>query len=446
MSGVMIADQMGLGKTVQALAVLAATEAFPAVVVCPASLKLNWKKEIQIWLPDRTVEVVSGAKPSTGHRHADITVINYDILDSWVDHFDSPRAIVLDESHYIKNGTTIRTKAAIRLSDRMDDDAVRICLSGTPIVNTPSEVVTQLRFLHRINEFGGVGGFKKRYQRETNLVELNRKLRSICMVRRRKDDVLKELPPKRWSTITLTGDPAVMREYRKAEDNIVSYLAEAARKAAEESGATTDEAKKSAWQAALRAQSAEHLVAISALKRLATKAKIQSCYEWIEDFMATDSKLVVFAHHRHVVDEIAERYCDGLKITGEVHQDLRQPVVDRFQNEEAQQVLACSIKAAGVGLTLTAASDVLFIEQGWTPADMDQAADRCHRIGQTDSVTAWNMVCANTIDETISDLIARKRSVVDAATDGKGAESEYEGSVLGSLLIDLASRGIDPSS
>ena len=440
MSGAMIADQMGLGKTVQALALLAATEAFPAVIVCPASLKLNWKREAETWLPGRSIRILSGTKPAL--IDADIVILNYDILDPWVDSLSNLRALILDESHYIKNGATIRTKAAIRLSDSMDRDSIRLCLTGTPVVNVPGEIVTQLRFLHRIEEFGGISEFRNRYQSGKNLPELNRRLRASLMVRRRKDDVLTELPPKRWSTIIVEGDPAVMREYRKAEESIVSFLAEQARKSAEESGATTEEAKRAAWEAATRASAAEHLVAVTALKRLAAKAKVAAARQWIADFIETGSKLVLFAHHREIVDLLGGEFADGCCITGQTPIEDRQSAVDRFQNVEEQKIIACSLKAAGVGITLTAASDLLFIEQGWTPADMEQAADRCHRFGQTDSVTAWNMIAAGTIDEDISALIAAKRIIVDAATDGIDPEGQ-RGSVLGDLLVRLAQRGLD---
>lgn len=439
MSGVMIADQMGLGKTVQALAVLAATEAFPALIVCPASLKMNWQREAERWIPGRSVQILSGTKP---HRtEADVLILNYDILDGWADAIDGLRAVILDESHYIKNGATIRTKAAIRLSDRLDPEAIRLCLTGTPVVNVPGEIVTQLRFLHRIEEFGGVAEFRNRYQTGKNLPELNRRLRASLMVRRRKDDVLTELPPKRWSSIVVEGDPTIMREYRKAEDDIVFFLAEQARRNAEASGATTEEAKRAAWEQATRAEAAQHLVAVTALKKLAARAKVSAARQWIADFVETGSKLVLFAHHREIVDLLDEEFAHGCSISGDTPILDRQAAVDRFQNVEEQKTIACSLKAAGVGITLTAASDLLFLEQGWTPADMDQASDRCHRFGQTDSVTAWTMICAGTIDEDIASLIASKRIIVDAATDGIEPEGE-RGSVLGDLLIRLTEKGL----
>ena len=440
--GVLIGDEMGLGKTIQGLAVLQATKAFPAVIVCPASLKLNWKRELEKWIPNIKVKVLSGT--SGVMPDADVYVINYDILSHWVEKFVSIKALVLDESHYVKNGQAQRSKASIRLSDKVDEGGVLLCLSGTPVVNVPLELLTQLRVIHRLEEFGGATVFRRQYGHSGRraLSTLNRKLRASCYVRRRKAEVLTELPPKRWSEVVVEGDPAIMREYKKAEADIIKYLTELAMKLAQDSGATTEEARNEAWKKALRARAAENLVAIATLKQLAAKAKMKVAGQWIEDFLSNDKKLVVFGWHRDVVDEIAVKFSNGIKIQGGITSERRQEAVDLFQNSDEQKVIACNIKAAGVGLTLTAASDVLFLEQGWTPSDMEQGADRCHRIGQTDSVTAWLMLTANTIDEDIAMLIHNKRAVVDKVIDGM-TEDEQEESVAIELMMALAQRGIE---
>jgi SNF2 family DNA or RNA helicase len=321
-------------------------------------------------------------------------------------------------------------------------------LSGTPIVNTPTEIVTQLRVINRLEDFGGATKFRNTYGRATarNLAALNRKLRSTCYVRRRKADVLTELPPKMWSQVVVEGDPKIMTEYREAEANIVSYLAELARQMALDSGLSDKEAQEEAWRKAMRARAAEQLVAISTLKQLSAKAKMNAAKEWIENFLENDKKLVVFGWHRDVVDLIAENFSNGVKIQGGISAEKRQVAVDLFQTEDKQKVIACNIKAAGVGLTLTSASDVLFLEQGWTPADMEQAVDRCHRIGQTDSVTGWLMVTANTIDEDIAMLIDNKRTIVNRAIDGSDSDEMEEHSLLGDLLVSLAERGMSQAS
>lgn len=433
-----IADEMGLGKTVQAIATLKALNAFPALIVCPASLKVNWKREVQKWIPDHSVEVLSGTTPRA--MSADVRIINYDILHAWAPSFTGLKALVLDESHYIKNGSTRRAKAAIELSDAVDAEGTVLCLTGTPVLNNPTELIPQLRVLGRLKEFGGVGEFRRRYGYGTNLTDLNRRLRTTCYVRRRKADVLTELPPKRWSTVVVEGDSETMSEYREAERNLLTYLADKAREYALDSGASNLEADSMAWQAMMRAKAAEHLVAVTNLKKIAARAKMKAAEAWMGDFLETGKKLVAFGWHRATVDMVAEKFARGVKIQGGMNDEARQASVDTFQTDDEQKVISCSIRAAGVGLTLTAASDVVFLEQGWTPADMEQAADRCHRIGQSDSVTAWNLICADTIDEYIADLIAAKRALVDAATEG-GAD-QNQASVLGDLLVRLASRGL----
>lgn len=433
-----IADEMGLGKTVQAIATLHASESFPALIVCPASLKMNWQREVKKWLPNRSVEILTGTTSRT--TTADVRIINYDILHAWAESFIDLKGLVLDESHYIKNATTRRAKAAIELSDRVDAEGTVLCLSGTPVLNNATELIPQLRVINRLKDFGGVKEFRRRYGYGANLTELNRKLRSTCYVRRRKSEVLTELPPKRWSDIVVEGDATVMKEYREAEQNLVAYLAVKAREFALAEGATDMQAREAAWQAQMRAQAAEHLVAVTNLKKLAARAKMKAAEEWINDFLESGKKLVAFGWHRATVDMVADQFAHGVKVQGGMDDAARQASVDAFQTDEEQKVISCSIKAAGVGLTLTAASDVLFLEQGWTPADMEQAADRCHRIGQTDSVTAWTLLCADTIDEYISELIANKRALVDAATEG--GDDIKQASVLGDLLVRLASRGL----
>ena len=440
-------------NTPQGLAVLKAANAFPAVVVVPSSLKINWKREAERWIPGIKVQVISGTQGTLDSglfEPPDLYVINYDVLVHWTDKFPPLQGMILDESHYIKNGSAIRTKACVRLSDRVVEGGVRLCMSGTPVVNRPNELITQLRVIGRLEEFGGPKGFKSSYGTSSGraLASLNRKLRSSCYVRRRKDDVLKELPPKQWSQIYVEGDREIMAEYREAEADIIRYLAELAREFALASGATTAQAQDEAWKKALKARSAEQLVAIGTLKQIAARAKMASAREWVENFLDGDKKLIVFGWHRATVDNIAENFSGGVKIQGGQSMDVRQSYVDKFQNEDDQKVISCQIKAAGVGLTLTAASDVLFLEQGWTPGEMDQAVDRAHRIGQTDSVTGWVMMCANTIDEDIAALIDAKRVVVNRVTDGSAEDDEEMGSqdIGGDLLVMLAERGLAQAS
>ena len=188
----------------------------------------------------------------------------------------------------------------------------------------------------------------------------------------------------------------------------------------------------------MKAQAAEQLVAVNTLKRLSADAKYSATIEWIDNFLATDNKLIVFTWHKSIADRLANHY-GAVKLTGDTSTDERAHNVDTFQNDPNCRLFVSTMKAGGVGITLTAASDVLFIEQGWTPADMDQAADRAHRIGQRDSVTAWTLIAEGTIDEDIKELINYKRGLVEASTDGKLMDDRQN--VLTDLLIRLARRG-----
>ena len=415
--GVLIGDEQGLGKTVQAIAVLEATQSFPAVVVAPASLRRNWTKEIARFLPHRSVERIEGSKPK--RLEADITVVSWESLHGHADHA-LPCAVVFDELHRAKNPKARMTKAAITLADRVrSQNGISIGLTGTPVLNRPSEVAAQLRILGRLDEFGGESGFELRYVKSDEYrAELNDQMRAKCFVRRLKKEVLTELPPKVHVVLDLDGDPDLMDEYHILQQGLSDEVEQIARKAEEASGSTDDLIRQAAVDQALQTESGSFFGKLERLTQIAADAKMPEIEDWIEEFLETGKKLVVFARHRKIVNAIADKYGNGCKIQGGMSDKQKQECIDKFQNDDSQKVIACSIKAGGVGHTLTAASDVLFIEQGWNPADQDQAADRCHRMGQRDSVTVYTSICIDTIDEGIYNVIENKRKVVDEITDG----------------------------
>ncbi len=450
-----IADEMGLGKTVQALATLQHLKAFPAIIVCPASLKLNWLRESFKWLPGKGCEVWDGKRGWPGH----VNIINYDVLGRQLERLKGlqPKAVVFDESHVLKNSRAIRTKAAKEIAAVAN---VRLCLTGTPVLNRPAELISQLDILGRLQEFGGYWQFVKRYCQAyksnfgldtsgaSNLEELNQRMRATCFIRRNKADVLKELPPKQRSIVPV---PISNRaEYQKAERELIAWLKETAMKdeTFEASLALLSEEERMekkrehSEEVAEKARNAEELVRIEALKRLAAHGKMDAVTEWIEDFLESGEKLVLFAHHVDVVQDLARRF-NGDSITGQTPIADRQKAVDRFQKDPAAKVIALNLQAGGVGLTLTAASNVAFIELGWTPGIHDQAEDRCHRIGQHDQVTAWYLLGEQTIDEEIQSLIDKKRIVVNAATDGK-IEQQQTG-MMTDLLARLKTKGDENS-
>jgi hypothetical protein len=410
-----IADEQGLGKTVQALATLEVDQAFPAVVVCPASMKLMWERETAHWLPQRKVAVLDGRTDATWTEaalEADLLVLNYDILDAHADRLAElgPRALVLDESHYVKNPGARRTKAALRLAGRLPDGALRLALTGTPILNRPDELVPQLRALGRLREFGSGARLSRRFRRAASDDRLHWNLRAHCYVRRTKAQVLPQLPAKRHDTVPVLLSNE--QEYRHAERDVIGWLQTLPL------DLRTLDAKLAA---ALRA---EQLVRLNNLRQLAVRGKLPTALAWIADFLASDEPLVVFAEHVATQHAVLERFPDALHILGADSTENRQRAVDAFQAEDGPQLIVCSMKAASQGITLTRASNVAFLELDWTPARHDQAEDRLHRIGQESAVSAWYLLAPDTIDETMAELLERKRSVIDAITEGQVRDEE----------------------
>ena len=408
-----LADEQGLGKTIEALAAIEADGAYPAVVVCPASLKLNWLREIERWLPGRGVRVLMG----TGRGSlplAEITVVNYDILAARLDELRAlePRALVLDESHYCKNAAAKRTQAVQRLAAAVPNDGLVMALTGTPVMNRPPELIAQLRILGRLHDFGSGAQFGRRFRGPDAHLRLHWHLRARCFARRLKSEVLPQLPAKTRAVVPVELDNEA--EYRLAERDVVAWLQ------SQPLDLRTLDAKVAA---ALRA---ERLVRLNALKLLAARGKLHGALAWIHDFLSSGERLVVFAHHREIQRALRERFPGALHILGADSPAAREAALHAFQSPdgEGNQLIVCSIDVAGQGLTLTRSSNVAFLELDWTPAKHDQAEDRCHRIGQQDAVNATYLLAADTIDETIATLLERKRAVIGAVTDGRAEDEE----------------------
>jgi SWI/SNF-related matrix-associated actin-dependent regulator of chromatin subfamily A-like protein 1 len=418
---VLIADEMGLGKTIQALAYLQLhPELRPAVIICPASLKLNWAKEIRETMTQATnTQILQGKRV---HKlHGQIVIINYDILPFWLAALTAfePKVIIGDEIHYIKSNSAKRTKAVKQLAKEVKHV---LALSGTPIVNRPIEIFNALsiispglfafkQFTHRYCA-AKFNGFGWDFTGATNTEELHKKLTETVMIRRKKADVLKDLPDKMYSFIPMELDN--QEEYDSIESDVIGYLRTAKGEAAAD-----------------KASNAEIIVQIELLKQSAVRGKLASALEWVEDFLESGEKLVLFATHKFVIDAVMARFESiAVKIDGSVDGFERQIAVEAFQQNPKLKLFVGNIKAAGVGLTLTAASNVAFIEFPWTPGELNQAIDRCHRIGQKDTVSVHYLMAPDTIDEKIAKLLDKKTKVLDGVLDGKKTDE-------GSLLIEL---------
>jgi len=408
--GTFLADEQGLGKTVEALAALEADGAFPAVVVCPASMKLGWERETQRWLPHRSVSVVQGR--GTVPAAAEITIVNYEVVAA---HYptltrERPRGLVVDESHYCKNPQAKRTQAVRRLSAAVAPGGLRLALSGTPVLNHAEELIAQLRIIGRMEEFGSGASFARQFRGMVSEERLHWHMRRACFVRRLKSEVLPQLPAKRQVVIPVALNNEA--EYRLAERDVIAWLR----------SQPLDLSELNAKIAAtLRAQ---RLAQLGTLQRLAARGKLAAALAWIEDFLASEEALVVFARHVEVQRAVVARFPHALHLLGEDSLERRDAAIRSFQEPEGPRLIVCATRVAAQGITLTRASNVAFLELEWTPAMHDQAEDRCHRIGQRDAVTAWYLLAANTIDETMARLIQRKRATVAAVTDGRAIDDD----------------------
>jgi len=417
-----LADEQGLGKTIEALAAIEVDRAYPAIVVCPASLKLNWMREIGRWLPARSAQVLDGNRGTVAA--ADVTVVNYDIVAGRLEALTAlaPRAVALDESHYCKSPGAKRTQAAQRLCAAVPRGGLVLALTGTPVMNRPPELISQLRILGRLDDFGSGAQFGQRFRGPDAHQRLHWHLRARCFARRLKADVLPQLPAKTRAVVPVALDNEA--DYRLAEQDVIAWLRS-------QPGDLRELDAKVA--AALRA---ERLVRLNALKLLAARGKLGAALHWIHDFLSSGEPLVVFARHREIQHAVVERFPNALHVLGDDSQRARDHAVRAFQAAGTTEnpLIVCSIEVAGQGITLTRSSNVAFLELDWTPAKHDQAEDRCHRIGQQDAVNATYLLAADTIDETIATLLERKRSVIGAVTDGR---EEDERGVVDGLVAEL---------
>ena len=421
----LIADEMGLGKTIQAIGYINSKVPRTVLIVCPKSLLQNWKNELQKWLvwpslisinDGKTAATLKPELPSVAPIYIDIC--NYDQLKKFAD--KSAELLILDEAHYCKNGKAKRTQLVQKIARQCQQ---KLVLTGTPILNRPVELFPLLQILDaetwdpagyvkgvakEAGEGAGFFRFAKRYcnaheewhgrtkhwdfSGHSNLEELQERLRSTIMVRRLKADVLKELPPKRRQVISLPwGTGGLGEDDYDVDGDDLDSLVKSARKIPFED--------------------------ISRVRHEQARLKIEAAISHIRDALESGThKIVVFAHHRDVVSDIAEGLQEFgvVTITGETED--RETPVHQFQNGDAR-VFIGSIAAAGVGLTLTAASHVLFVELDWVPANVSQAEDRCHRIGQTESVLIQHLVLAGSLDERICRMLVEKQEVLDMALD-----------------------------
>ena len=414
----LLGDEMGLGKTAQSLAWLTLhPEKKPVIVVCPASMKVTWEREIQKWIPGEDVQVIKDGKDKF-IENKNIYIINYDLMKKRRDELLNLKAevVILDECTYIKEGKSQRTKATVAVAK---ESPHIIALSGTPILNKPIEFYNVLHLLNpkSFKSQGKFGqqfcaafhdGYGWKFSGVTNSDTLNFMLKSL-MIRREKREVLTELPDKRREYIYLGMPNAILRTHDHAENG----LRDAVRKY-----------KASGLSASVRSE--RRMLAITALNHLRQvvgTAKAEQTLEIVKPTLEANKKIVIFGHYQVTLDGIEESLKKAgygyVRIDGKVSGANRQEHIDTFQSDSECQVMLASIMTMGMGVNLTEASDVFIVDRSWTPAVEEQGEDRLWRIGQKNDVTVWYLVAENTVDDKMTDLIERKRRIISQIVDGK---------------------------
>ena len=429
----LIADEMGLGKTIQALGMINSIPSIKKVlVIVPASLKLNWEAEAEKWLTRKfSIGVVTPAGIPTGRN---FLIINYDVLKKFKVQLMS-RAwdlVIIDEGHYIKNAKAQRTKAAIAIAKKIGR---KVILTGTPIVNRPVELFTMLNLLDpkswpRFTRFAfrycgpKNNGWGWEFKGASNLEELQEKLRSTIMIRRMKEEVLKDLAPKIRQVIEIEFDCVELAEEQKAALKWDEIFGDA--RIAIDAAKTDEEyAEAVAKMAEFRKVYFEEM---AILRHDTAVAKAPFVANHIKEALENVEKIVVFAHHRDVVKILQEELKDynPVSLVGGMKDTEKKAAVDAFQNDSDVRVFIGSLMAAKEGITLTAASTVVFAELDWVPGNMSQAEDRCHRITQEDSVLVHHIVLAKSFDSKLAKSVIEKQKVIEKALNEKSPKVEIE--------------------
>lgn len=419
----------GLGKSLGSLVSAEIDRAYPLVIVCPAVVKINWQREVKNWL-GREAQILSGRKP--GEITEDIVIINYDVLPSWESTLIAlnPQGLILDEVHYAKNGDSKRTKAARKIAESMDSDALVFGLSGTPTPNSVYDLVMPLVILDKIKDFGGQRKYINRYcppfhtaygvsySRPRHLDELHDNLKNSCFIRRTKEECL-DLPEK--IVVDIPVDV-------KVEDTNEFYrpFLDAMRKV------TITEAKRIAAEIPQDSKKGQ----IMAERSAAGEAKVNSIAELALD---TDGPLIVFVHHKEVQRQVFEKIKkkrSATLLSGGMTPRKRQQAIDDFQNGDVD-VIVCSITAAGIGINLQRAESVILGELPLTYAETDQAISRAHRSGQRNVLTVSRVIALGTSDEILVNLINKKEAVSAKVEDGREIEVVSANDIIAQRLLDL---------
>lgn len=405
----LLADDQGLGKTAQVLQYIKIKGIKKILICCPATLKLNWQKETLMWtdFTKEDISIIQGAQPYDVDNK--VTIINYDLLPYWAEKLkhNKYQLVVADECHYVQSEKAQRTKAFLTVIENSED---RIFISGTPFTSRPYQMYTALhniapKIFRSAQEYGlkfcgpTYQMNKLVFKGASNMDVLHSILMDGICIRRLKEDVLQELPEKMRVTLPMGMNAAEIRKDPDLFHEICRLEGKIAR--------ATDLLGTMEWR-----------------KQIAYLRKQKDILTWIRDFLETGKKLVVFGVHRMALDAVEEAFPGiSVRVDGTTPNKTRDAYVERFQKDPECRLFIGNVQAAGVGLTLTAASDLLMIEFPWTFSAVVQAEDRIHRIGAKNACTIYYMTCPDTIDERLVDIINNKAKIHKKIFDGKNEDN-----------------------
>jgi hypothetical protein len=462
----LLADEPGLGKTAQALLAAEAANAYPLLVVVPNVVKTNWVREAGLWTPRRAATAIHGNGESLD-GFADIVVVNYEVLDrhvGWIGDFGF-RGMVVDEAHFIKNKTSQRSQHVLEISERIRSRTGRpllMALTGTPLINDIEDFLAIWQFL------GWIDGAKPRAElmdalADTGLTPADPGFYAAArrcvvdrgIVRRRKVDVAADIPARRIADLPVELDGAAGRSIRAAERDLARRMVArysdalaARRSGAVVEGVDHDLVRQVARWEQKDATSASAGENVFTMMRRIGWAKADLAADYAAQLARSAGKVVFFAKHVDVMDAAEDVFArQGIRfssIRGDQTSTVRQRNIDAFVDDPGVAIAVCSLTAAGVGLNLQVASDIVLAELSWTAAEQTQAIDRSHRIGQTEPVTAWRIIAAQTIDARIAELIDSKAGLAAQALDGSdeevGSSADVQLEALVALLTDALSE------
>lgn len=464
----LLADEPGLGKTAQSLLAAQAADAYPLLVVVPNVVKTNWAREAELWTPRHTATVVHG----DGHDvdgFADIVVVNYEILDRHVGWLANHgfRGMVVDEAHFIKNKTSQRSQHVLQLSEQIRRRTGRpllMALTGTPLINDIDDFRAIWQFLgwtddkrpgavlmYKLEEAGLTPADPHFYPTARHCVI------DMGIVRRRKVDVAADIPARRIADLPVELDGALGRSIREAERTLARRLVKRYQTAIETrtSGRVVEGIdyqlvrQVAGWELSDSEKTGGGDNVFTMLRKIG-QAKAELAADYAAQLARSVGKVVFFAKHIDVLDEaealFARRELTYTSIRGDQTARTRQKNIDAFVNDPDVQIAVCSLMAAGVGLNLQVASNVVLAELSWTDAEQTQAIDRVHRIGQAEPVTAWRIIASQTIDTRIAELIDSKAGLAARALDGSDQEVSSSADLQLEALIGLLTDALEQES